>query len=189
MTRSAHGLDSAPESGLWKQQALCGGLQADRWFATDMATRQVVAHICKRHCPVIEQCHADAEDAKARGVPPRTQVVAGMRRSSDGRAWEVDTSGVRCGHCLPTDVPPKIRAPRKRRSEPGAVVARRHARNLDLLHRLANGDTTAEIAAAHSLSIDTIKSHLRALYIEYGAKDRTHVVAIGYQLGLLKVEP
>lgn len=187
LARSAYGLDSQSVGELWKARAACGS-DPDLWF--DEARRQEAAHVCKRHCPVRDECAADVARAIGLKKPPLGQVVAGLRYTDDGKPWPVPTKGFRCSRCPANQSPQPVYRPAaagKPRPMSDTVLRRRAARNLDLLQRMARGDQTAEIAAALHLSTDTVKSHLRALYVELGAKDRAHAVALGYQRGLLKV--
>lgn len=53
-----------------------------------------------------------------------------------------------------------------------------------LLHT-AEGLGNAGTAAAMFLTINTAKTHLRALFVKLGANDRSHAVALGFQRGYL----
>jgi DNA-binding CsgD family transcriptional regulator len=56
----------------------------------------------------------------------------------------------------------------------------------DILVRMANGYTSAEIAAQLWLSEEAIKSHVRVIFADLGARDRSHAVAIGLVRGLVR---
>jgi len=58
-------------------------------------------------------------------------------------------------------------------------------REWDVLKELGNGKSNAEIAEALYLSLETIKSHIKALLQKLRAKDRTHAVVIAFQQGWL----
>jgi len=58
-------------------------------------------------------------------------------------------------------------------------------REWDVLMELGKGKSNAEIAEALYLSLETIKSHIKALLQKLRAKDRTHAVVIAFQQGWL----
>jgi DNA-binding NarL/FixJ family response regulator len=55
-----------------------------------------------------------------------------------------------------------------------------------ILVLMANGFTNREIAAHHFLSEEAIKSHVRVIYADLGARDRCHAVAIALVRGLIR---
>ena len=58
-------------------------------------------------------------------------------------------------------------------------------RELQALHRIAEGLSNAKIAAELGLSAETVKTHLRGLFRKLQAGDRAHAVAIGIRTGLI----
>jgi two-component system nitrate/nitrite response regulator NarL len=60
------------------------------------------------------------------------------------------------------------------------------ARELEILHRVADGDSSRAIAAAMSVSLSTVKTHLTHLYEKLGAGDRASAVAAAMRRGLLR---
>jgi DNA-binding NarL/FixJ family response regulator len=58
-------------------------------------------------------------------------------------------------------------------------------REVDVLRRVAGGNTNKEIAAQLSLTEETVKSHLRSILAKLSANDRTHAVAIGVKRGII----
>jgi DNA-binding NarL/FixJ family response regulator len=58
-------------------------------------------------------------------------------------------------------------------------------REWDVLMELGKGKSNAEIAEALFLSLETIKSHIKALLQKLRAKDRTHAVVIAFRQGWL----
>ncbi len=61
-------------------------------------------------------------------------------------------------------------------------------RELELLNLMADGLTDAEMAEKLSISPKTMRSRLHALRMKMQARTRTHVVAIAFRRGLLKVD-
>lgn len=66
-----------------------------------------------------------------------------------------------------------------------AWVGRLTGREREVLTELAQGLTNAEIAAALVVSLETVKSHLRALLSKSGSRHRTELVIRAYEAGLL----
>jgi DNA-binding NarL/FixJ family response regulator len=58
-------------------------------------------------------------------------------------------------------------------------------RETDVLSRISEGDSNAQIGAHLFVSIDTVKTHIRNLLVKLQARSRAHAVAIGFRLGLL----
>lgn len=58
-------------------------------------------------------------------------------------------------------------------------------RELQVLRRMADGKSNAEIGRDIFVSEDTIKTHARRLFRKLGARDRAHAVAAGFQAGLV----
>ncbi|GIM88865.1 response regulator transcription factor [Paractinoplanes toevensis] len=58
----------------------------------------------------------------------------------------------------------------------------------EVLRLLAEGDTDQEIAATLGVSKGTVETHIKALRWALTACNRTHVVARGYQEGLLPTD-
>jgi LuxR family transcriptional regulator, maltose regulon positive regulatory protein len=59
------------------------------------------------------------------------------------------------------------------------------AREMELLRDLPSLLTAEEIAARHTVSVNTVKTHLRSLYRKLGAPNRREAVAAGRRLCLL----
>lgn len=75
MTRSAHGL-STPVDGWWSRGA-CRSEDPELFFRE--SDRSEALHICRRHCPVLAECKADA-----RALSPRHGVQAGEAWTANG---------------------------------------------------------------------------------------------------------
>jgi len=63
------------------------------------------------------------------------------------------------------------------------------ARELEVLRRVAAGSPNKVIAAALSLSEETVKSHMKNILSKLKARDRTHAVVIGLERGILDAWP
>jgi DNA-binding NarL/FixJ family response regulator len=64
------------------------------------------------------------------------------------------------------------------------------AREIDVLHRLAEGLTNKEIGADLTIAEDTVKKHVQSIIAKLRAADRTQAAIIAYRSGLLDaVEP
>jgi DNA-binding NarL/FixJ family response regulator len=59
-------------------------------------------------------------------------------------------------------------------------------RLLDVLHLVAEGRTTDEIAGTLGLSPFTVKNYMERIFERLGARDRAEAVAIALRSGLLK---
>jgi DNA-binding NarL/FixJ family response regulator len=62
------------------------------------------------------------------------------------------------------------------------------ARELEVLHLIAQGSTNREAARTLFISEATIKSHVLHIYTKLGVNDRAAAVAVAFRRGLLTVE-
>lgn len=67
-----------------------------------------------------------------------------------------------------------------------AAAARLTARQLEILELLAGGHSYDDIGLALDLSVNTVRSHVKALYERLGASTKVEAVMIGMELRLLK---
>ena len=70
----------------------------------------------------------------------------------------------------------------KRGARPGTTLPPRELQILDLA---SHGLTDDAIAKQLYLTRNTVKTHIRALLIRLDARNRTHAVRCGFELGLL----
>jgi two-component system, NarL family, response regulator LiaR len=61
-------------------------------------------------------------------------------------------------------------------------------REAEIMRLIASGLTNAEIAQQLFLSMNTIKSHIRAAYRKAGVETRAQAVIWGFQHGLVSVD-
>lgn len=59
-------------------------------------------------------------------------------------------------------------------------------RELQVLAGMADGRTNLQIGRELHLTINTVKTHGRHLFVKLGARDRAHAVAIGMRGGLIR---
>ena len=59
-------------------------------------------------------------------------------------------------------------------------------REAEVLAHIAHGLSNAEIADTLGLSIETIRTHVKHVYMKTGARDRAHAVIIAYETGLVR---
>ncbi len=59
-------------------------------------------------------------------------------------------------------------------------------REFDVLRLASRGRTNKEMAAAMFISEETVKSHMKSLFIKLGVHDRTQAVAVSIQRGLIR---
>ncbi|HNP72632.1 MAG TPA: response regulator transcription factor, partial [Kouleothrix sp.] len=75
--------------------------------------------------------------------------------------------------------------PRDAARRAGALAEPLTPRELEILRRVAAGQSNQQIADALVLSVGTVKTHLHHLYGKLDARDRTHAAARARELGLL----
>jgi len=64
-------------------------------------------------------------------------------------------------------------------------VAPLSPRELEILHRISQGDTNRQTAAHLFISEATVKTHVLHIYAKLGVNDRAAAVAVAFQRGLL----
>jgi two-component system, NarL family, response regulator len=60
------------------------------------------------------------------------------------------------------------------------------AREIEVLQRIAAGNSNREVGAMLSLSEETIKARMKSILAKLSAKDRTHAVSIALKRGLIQ---
>lgn len=59
------------------------------------------------------------------------------------------------------------------------------SREREVLALVADGLTNAQVAAALSVGVETVRTHVAAVLAKLGARDRTHAVVLGYRAGVV----
>lgn len=60
-------------------------------------------------------------------------------------------------------------------------------RELDVLRLVAKGRTNKEIAAAMFVSEETVKTHIKALFLKLGVHDRAEAVSVSLKRGIIRL--
>lgn len=85
----------------------------------------------------------------------------------------------------------RIRAISRRQTGSASPASRQNSplssREHDVLDLIAAGKSNAEIATDLFLSIETVKSHVKAILTKLNAKDRTHALVIALEQGIAAV--
>ncbi|OKI16565.1 LuxR C-terminal-related transcriptional regulator [Streptomyces sp. CB03911] len=63
------------------------------------------------------------------------------------------------------------------------------ARQLQILTRVAEGDSNPQIAKRYDLALGTVATHLVKIRARLGARDRAHAVHLAHEAGLLGRKP
>lgn len=129
---------------------------------------------------------------------PEARILVLTTYSGDGRAAQAikaGASGYLLKNSLRTDLLDAIRSIHRGGTHfdmqvmaPADREAKRlTARESDVLNLAAAGNSNKQIAVRLSLSEETIKSYMKAIFARLGAMDRTHAVAIAVRNGLIEL--
>jgi DNA-binding NarL/FixJ family response regulator len=111
------------------------------------------------------------------------------------RAIQAGAAGYLLKSCLRKELVDTIRAVHSRRRVISPDIAQQlalHApeerltdREVEVLRLVAEGQSNKQIAWRLSLSIETVKSHLKSIFEKFEVDDRTHAVTIALRRGFL----
>ena len=101
---------------------------------------------------------------------PINDLIAGIRR-------------VRAGETVVAPSVPRLLARITTTSAPTAKLSRRE---IDVLQLLAEGLSTAELAARLHLSVNTVRNHVQSILTRLGAHSKLEAVSIGIREGIVK---
>lgn len=107
---------------------------------------------------------------------PAEDLIAAVRTVAAGGAW------------LDPRVLPRVLARAKERAPASATASRAleqlTPRELEVLRRISRGATNGEIAAELRVGERTVKSHVSAIFLKLGARDRAAAIIAAYDAGL-----
>ncbi|GFE84174.1 DNA-binding response regulator [Steroidobacter agaridevorans] len=131
---------------------------------------------------------------------PDARVLMLTTYGGDGhavRALKAGASGYLLKSMIRKDLPDAIRAVHAGRRRIPAEVAEALAshftddalspRELDVLQRIARGNSNRRVASQLSISEDTVKTHMKNIMSKLGANDRTHAVMIALKRGMIEM--
>jgi len=78
---------------------------------------------------------------------------------------------------------------RPKTAEPSVVIEQLTARESEVLGRLANALSTDDIAGEMSLSVNTVKTHLKSIYRKLGTSGRSATARRARELNLINADP
>jgi DNA-binding NarL/FixJ family response regulator len=90
---------------------------------------------------------------------------------------------IRTLHAGKRRIPPEIAAEIAEHASDESLTAR----EVDVLRRVAGGLSNKQVAAALSISEETVKAHMKNILAKLGANDRTHAVTIALKRGIIDV--
>jgi DNA-binding NarL/FixJ family response regulator len=131
---------------------------------------------------------------------PDARILMLTTYGGDGhavRALKAGASGYLLKNMIRKDLPDAIRAVhagRRRIPEEVAEALASHftddalsPRELDVLQRIAKGNSNRRVASQLSISEDTVKTHMKNIMSKLGANDRTHAVMIALKRGIIEM--
>jgi DNA-binding CsgD family transcriptional regulator len=156
-----------------------------RWI--NAAARETVGDVVgRRFTSVVDVDPKVAESILAhnlstRGPHDRSITLVGP----DGRRERVDLSAVPIGEEGHAVAMFGIAVPRKRERQRPSTPTPLTPRQLEVLHLLADGMSTAGIADHLVISEETVRNHVRHILTRLDARTRLEAVATGRRLGLV----
>ena len=97
------------------------------------------------------------------------------------RSWEEWDRGIRSGDPRSLEALGRLLAGMARKAERGVTP-----REIEVLQALAEGATAREAGVLLGIGEQTVKSHLKNLTAQLGARNKTHAVAIGMERRLIR---
>jgi DNA-binding NarL/FixJ family response regulator len=156
------------------------GIEATRLITSDprlSGTRVIVLTTFDLDEYVFGALRAGASGFLLKGVQP-SQLVDAVRTVAGGDALLEPSATRRLIEAYTSGAP-------ERRTGPAALPDELTARELELLTLIAGGSTNAEIAERLVISPLTVKSHVSRILTKMSARDRTQLVVMAYESGLV----
>jgi DNA-binding NarL/FixJ family response regulator len=148
----------------------------------------------------MEDMDGVAATAAIRAEFPDAHVLMLTTYGGDGhaaRALKAGASGYLLKSMIRRDLPDAIRAVHsgRRRIVPEVADALAShftddtlsSRELDVLQKIAKGNSNRRVATLLSISEDTVKTHMKNIMSKLGASDRTHAVMIALKRGMIEM--
>jgi DNA-binding NarL/FixJ family response regulator len=156
------------------------GIEATRLITTDphlTETRVIVLTTFDLDEYVFGAIRAGASGFLLKGVEP-SQLVSAVRTVAGGDALLEPTATRRL-------IEAYVSGPEDRGPSAESLPEDLTPREVELLGLIAGGSTNAEIADRLVISPLTVKSHVSRILTKTGARDRTQLVVIAYESGLV----
>jgi DNA-binding NarL/FixJ family response regulator len=90
---------------------------------------------------------------------------------------------IRSAHDGKKRIPPEIAAEMVEHIEDAALSER----EIEVLSRVAAGNSNKIVADLLAISEDTVRSHMKSIFSKLGANDRTHAVTIALKRGIIDI--
>lgn len=191
------------------RQGIAGlvAVQSDMRVVAEAANGREALQLFRAHRPDItlmdlqmpEMSGLDAISA-IRGEYPEAHIIVLTTYSGDVQALRAIRAGARAyllKDALDKELLDAIRAVHAGRKAISAEISfqlAEHATDdqltpaeIRVLRLIARGNANKEIAAALSLSEETVKGQVRSILSKLGAKDRTHAAMIGLKRGVIEL--
>ncbi len=156
------------------------GIEATRILRQRQPQARVVIITAYQQPDVI----AAAIDAGASGYVPKThaadELVSVIRRAAAG---EMVLPSKDIGAILG-----RLQKAREIRTDEGQLLARLTPRELEVLQSLADGKSTAEIAASLFISPRTVRSHVKNVLAKLGVHSKLEAVTMALRYGVIRVD-
>jgi DNA-binding NarL/FixJ family response regulator len=146
-----------------------GVIRADHTDPVTLVTKAVLL-LLTQPCLTSREPNAGAWDAVAGPAAPNAGPATGPTAAT--------TPALRTASAVPDRPGDAVSEPPRRRV--GLTE-----RELQVLRRMADGKSNAEIGRDLYVSEDTVKTHARRLFRKLGVRDRAHAVASAFRAGLV----
>jgi PAS domain S-box-containing protein len=150
---------------------------AARKTVGDLRGRPLTSVVAPEHVPLVEQHHA----SKLAGGPPTDYQVDIVTPDGKRRSAEISSVTIPEGDVAHAIFGVAVLGPPRKGPEAAGLTARQY----EVLQLLGQGASTEDIAAMLHLSTETVRNHIRHLFVALGGHSRLEAVAIAHREGLL----